>query len=124
MDFASFRKFKYLQVTGIIGLLVPSVWGTMFLGFWDRMATHLFHEWSLLTPRRSQHPKTHPHEMNIVEAEKKLQDESHELREDPAGRGDAAITSIETEVNKTRERLQPTVPTRDHESAPEPHETR
>jgi hypothetical protein len=39
---------KYLQVTGIIGLLVPSVWGTMFLGFWDRMATHLFHEWSLL----------------------------------------------------------------------------
>lgn len=34
-----------------------------------------------MTPRRSQHPKTHPHEMNIVEAEnKKLQDESHELK--------------------------------------------
>jgi serine/threonine protein kinase len=69
----------------------------------------------------------YPHEMETVEAEnKKLQDESHELKtpREEAGRGDAAIPSIETEANKTREQLQPTIPTRDHKSAPEPRETR
>eukprot|EP01047_Picozoa_sp_COSAG01_P039235 COSAG01_NODE_3229_length_6382_cov_76.522521_2_plen_877_part_00 len=69
----------------------------------------------------------YPHEMDTVESENKnLQDESHELKTpcEEAGRGDAAILSIESAANKTQERLQPTIPTRDHGSAPEPHETR
>ena len=43
-----FSPELYLRILGLGGLLIPSLWGSMVLGYWDRETDSMTREWGLL----------------------------------------------------------------------------